>query len=133
MYDELLNFNMPAVVSGTSYTTSDDYSDDYIDLEAVAPKLGQGKPVRVRVIVTTAVTLASSGTIAFSLEGDADTGFSDPTTLLTGATYTSSIAKGVYALDAALPNTTERYLRIKASVATGNVTAGGFEAFLYIE
>jgi len=133
MYDELLNFNMPAVVSGTSYTTSDDYSDDVIDLEAVAPALGQGNPVRVKVICTTDVT--QTGTLAFSLEGDADAAFSGATTLLTGATFTNAAGAdaGDVLMDMALPNATERYLRIKAAIATGNVTAGGFDAFLYVE
>lgn len=133
--DALLDFNMPAVTSGTTYThASDQASTDVIDLEAASNMLGEGNPVYLKVICTTAVT--QTGTAVFSLQESSDNASSDAyvNTSVVSATYTNGagLTAGATILDVPLPKDLERYLRMFASLVTGNVTAGGFEAYLYV-
>lgn len=131
--DALLDFDMPAVVSGTSYTTSNDTSDDSIDLEAATCDIGTGSPIYLRVQVgATAVT--QTGTVIFSLQDSADNS-SFANTEIVSATFTNGtgLGAGAIIIDQALPKTTNRYLQILATIATGNITAGSFEAFLYTD
>lgn len=131
--DVLADFNMPAVNSGTTYTqASDQASTDVIDLESATADIGTGSPVYLKIVATDAVT--QTGTVAFSLQESSDNGDSDAfANILTSATFTNAAGLGAGAViyDGALPKETERYLRVFASIGTGNITAGGFEAFLY--
>jgi len=130
--DALADFNMPAVESGTTYTAaSDQASTDVIDLMSATADIGTGSPVYVKVVATSDVTIASSGTVAMSLQGSSDNGGSDAFADIIAGSATADPTAGTVLLDAALPKETERYLRVFATVATGNVTAGSFEAFLY--
>lgn len=135
--DAKLDFNMPAVTSGTTYTAaSDQASTDVIDLMSATADVGTGSPVYVRIHVgETAVT--QTGTVIFSVQQSSDNGDSDAFTDVPGLvseTFTdgAGLTAGATILEAALPKETERYLRVFATVATGNITAGSFEAFLTI-
>ena len=69
--DVLLDFDMPAVDSGTTYTTSNQASTDSIDLESASAEVGTGKPIYVKVHVgDTAVT--QTGTLIVSIQDSAD-------------------------------------------------------------
>lgn len=132
-FETLADFNMPAVASGSTYTAaSDQASTDVIDLESATADIGTGSPVYVKIVATGAVT--QTGTVVFKVQQSSDNGGSDAyADILSSATFTNGtgLGAGAVILDTALPKTTERYLRVFADIATGNITAGAFEAFLY--
>jgi hypothetical protein len=131
--DVLLDFNMPVVTSGTTYTeAADQASTDVIDLASAIAQIGTGEPIYCKILCTGAVT--QTGTAVFSLQQSSDNAVADAyADILTSATFTNGagLTAGAVILDAAVPKDTERYLRIWAAVGTGNITAGAFKAFLY--
>jgi hypothetical protein len=136
--DALLDFDMPTVDSGTNYTAgSTETSDDVIDLEAADNMIGEGNPVYLKVVCTTDCTQAgSTGTLQFSLQESSDNGDSDAyaNTAIVAPQVGSSggYSAGDVIIDQALPKDLERYLRIGATVGAENITAGDFEAYLYV-
>lgn len=113
-------------------TTGATASTNIIDLGA-ARDIGVGEALWLHILVTEAVTSGGAGTVAFSLQTDDNSSFSSATTLFT----TTAIAKttmvaGYQAVRVRIPIGTERYLRVVYTVATADLTAGKFTAFLTI-
>jgi len=131
--DDILNFNCPAVNSGSTYVAaSDQASTDVIDLEAASALIGTGEPIYVKVVAT--ADLTQTGTTVVSVQESSDNASTDAyEDIVTSVTYTNGVGatEGSTLLDAPLPASTERYLRVFFTLATGNITAGGFDAFLY--
>ena len=104
---------------------------DYIDLGSNR-NLGVGEPLYVFAIVTTAFTDASSNsTMTLSLETDDNTSFSSATTAQTLGTFAALSAIGTRLVARLQPDVIiERYLRMKYTVANGDLSTGKFVAGL---
>ena len=104
---------------------------DYIDLGSNR-NLGVGEPLYVFAIVTTAFTDASSNsTMTLTLETDDNTSFSSATTAQTLGTFAALSAIGTRLVARLQPDVIiERYLRMKYTVANGDLSTGKFVAGL---
>lgn len=109
-------------------------STDYVDL-SVARDMGAGRPLYFIILVTTAFTdSGSNSTMAITLESDDNTSFSSATTVQTIGTFAALSAAGSrFVAPLALFTTPERYLRVKYTVANGDLTTGKFTAFLTMD
>lgn len=104
---------------------------DYIDLGSNR-NLGVGAELYFFAIVTVAFTDASSNsTMALTLETDDNTSFSSATTAQTIGTFAALAAIGTRLVARLQPDViTERYLRLKYTVANGDLSTGKFTAGL---
>ena len=132
MRDALLQFPMPAVDSGVTYTTSNQASDS-IDLNAADPNIGAGRKATLKGVVTAGVT--QTGTVTFTLQQSSDNGSSDAFANIPGvasAEFTdgAGLTLGDVIMEVALPPNCERYLRILATIGSGDITAGGFDFWI---
>lgn len=108
-------------------------STNVVDL-AVARDLGLADRMWLIVQVDTAATAAGAATVTFDLQTDDNEGFSSATTLHTsGAIGKATLVAGYQVLRIRVPSTTEQYIRMYYTVATGPLTAGAFSAFLTTE
>lgn len=107
-------------------------SDNYIDLKATNRDLGAGENIYVVAIVDTAFTDGSSNsTMTLTLETDDNTSFSSATTAQTLGTFAALSAAGSKLIARLQPGQiTERYLRVKYTVANGDLSTGKFTVFL---
>lgn len=103
-------------------------SDNYIDMGVAKDRLGSGRPLKVVMTCTTAMTDASSdSTLAVALQQDDNTSFTSATSLATMATFPATSAIGtqyVYTIPDNL--ITERYVRVYFTPANGNLSTGSF-------
>jgi hypothetical protein len=97
-----------------------------------AEDLGYGEPLWFVAIVTTAFTDGSSNsTMALTLETDTADTFGSATTVQTLGTFAALSAVGTRIVARVQPFATpERYLRLKYTVANGDLTTGKFTAFI---
>jgi hypothetical protein len=104
---------------------------DYIDLGSNR-NLGVGEDLYFYAIVTVAFTdSGSDSTMTLSLETDDNTAFSSATTAQTIGTFAALAAIGTRLVAKLQPDViVERYLRLKYTVANGNLTTGKFTAGL---
>lgn len=107
-----------------------------IDTGSVVRDLGNGKPVYLILIVTTAFTSGGSATVAFKLASDASAAVATDgsatdhiTTKAFPYTELTAGTKIVRALPAGIP-AYERYLGLLCVTATATTTAGSISAFL---
>lgn len=109
-------------------------STNYVDLAAVR-RLGNGRPIYFFAIVDTAFTDSSSNsTMTLTLETDDNTSFSSATTAQTVGTFAALSAIGTrLAVALQLDTINERYLRLKYTVANGDLTTGAFTAGLVLD
>lgn len=105
-------------------------STDFVDLQAVR-NLGDGEAIYFYILVDTAFTdSGSDSTMAITLETDDNTSFSSATTAQTIGTFSALAAAGTVLKARLNDQITERYLRVKYTVANGDLTTGAFTAFL---
>lgn len=124
MLDALLKFS-----SAQAPTTGDTASTDYID--ALQPGNALVKPLYLEIIVNTTVTSGGAGTVAFVLQTDDNSSFSSPTEIYsTAAIAKTTLVAGYKAVQIPLPVGMERYIRVVYRVATADLTAGKFDAYL---
>jgi len=127
MYDKLLTFGTDQAVTATAAST------DIIDLGAVRD-IGNGEPLELVILVTETATSGGSSTVTIDLQTDDNSGFSSAATLASsGAIAKASITAGTELLRVKVPLNVERYLRLYYTVATADLTAGKFTAFLALE
>jgi len=109
---------------------------DSIDLGPISPNtvrnIGVGDDLYLYIICTTTAQSAGASTVTFTLETDDNSSFSSVTTpYTTAAIPKASLTAGTEVVKVKLPITTyERYLRVNVAVATANLTAGAFSAYL---
>lgn len=117
--------------SDSQAVTATAASTNLIDLGAIRD-LGVGEPIYVVVGCTVAMTdSGSDSTVTVTVETDDSSAFSSATTSQTIGTFSATSAAGT-ALIAALQvgGANERYVRLKYTVANGNLTTGSFDGFL---
>jgi Bbp16-like protein len=102
---------------------------DYIDLGAVR-NIGVGEDLYFFAVVTVAFTDASSNsTMALTLETDDASTFGSPTTVQTIGTFAALSAIGTRLVAKLQPDAIlERFLRLKYTVANGDLSTGKFTA-----
>lgn len=106
-------------------------STDYVDLGSNR-NLGVGEELYFFAVVTVAFTDASSNsTMALTLETDDNSSFSSATTAQTIGTFAALAAIGTRLVARLQPDViVERYLRVKYTVANGDLSTGKFTAGL---
>lgn len=106
-------------------------STNLIDLSAIRD-IGTGEDLYFVILVDTAFTDASSNsTMAITLESDDNASFSSAATAQTIGTFAALSAAGTTLFAKLAPGAiNERYLRVKYTVANGDLTTGAFTAFL---
>lgn len=94
--------------------------------------IGPGEDLYLYIVVDTAVQSAGSSTVAFTLETDSTSAFSSVATVYTtGAIAKAALIAGYEVAKVKLPIATyEQHLRLYATVATADLTAGKFSAYL---
>jgi len=93
--------------------------------------IGAGASLRLVIITDTAALSTGSSTVTFSLETDDNVTFSSATTLWTStAIAKATLVAGYKVADIPLPKGFEIYTRVKYTVATADLTAGAFTAFI---
>lgn len=106
-------------------------SDSYIDLEA-AGDLGTGENLYLVARVVTAMTDAGSdSTMTLTIETDDNSAFSSASSVQTIGTFAAASAVGTELVARIAPGAVvERYMRVKYTVANGDLTTGNFDVFL---
>lgn len=104
---------------------------DYIDFGS-ARNMGVGEDLYFFAVVTTAFTDASSNsTMTLTLETDDNSAFGSATTAMTIGTFAALSAIGSRLVARLQPDLiNERYLRLKYTVANGDLSTGKFTAGL---
>ena len=125
MYDKLNTFGTDQAVTASARST------DIIDLGANPRDIGNGEPLELVILCTETVTSGGSSTVTFTLETDDNSGFSSAAVLASsGAIAKASLTAGTEVLRVKVPLNVERYLSVNYTVATADLTAGKFTAFL---
>jgi len=121
--DAALMFSNPQAV------TADAASTDYIDLGAVR-NLGVGENLYVFVVCTVAMTDGSSNsTCTVTIESDDNSSFSSAVARQTIGTFAALSAIGTRLVARLQPDViNERYIRLKYTMANGDLTTGSFKA-----
>lgn len=106
-------------------------STNLIDLGS-ARNIGVGEDIYFVIQVDTAFTdSASNSTMAITLETDDNASFSSATTAQTIGTFAALSAAGTRLIAKLQPDAiNERYLRVKYTVANGDLSTGKFTSFL---
>lgn len=117
--------------SDSQAVTATAASDNLIDLGAIR-NVGVGQPLYLIVMCTVAMTdSGSDSTVAVTIETDDNASFSSATTAQTIGTFSATSAAGTKLVALIQPNAVnERYMRLKYTVAGGNLTTGSFDAYL---
>ena len=106
-------------------------STNYLDLE-IGRNIGAGTPLYIESLVRTAMTDASSdSTMTLTLETDDNTSFSSPTELQTIGTFSATSAVGTkLSVGLVISDSVQRYIRVKYTVANGDLTTGKFSTYI---
>jgi len=107
-------------------------STNIVDL-SIARDIGSGEDLYFVILVSTAFTDGGSdSTQSITLETDNDSAFGSPTTAAqTVGTFAALSAVGTRLVVKLQPEKiNERYMRVKYTVANGDLTTGNFTAFL---
>ena len=106
-------------------------STNVVDLNDVR-NIAAGQPVYVESLVRTAMTDASSdSTMTLTVETDDNAAFSSPTSLQTIGTFSATSSAGTkLSVALAITDSYQRYIRVKYTVANGNLTTGKFSTYL---
>ena len=111
--------------------TADAASTNLIDLGAIR-NIGVGQPLYVVIVCDVAMTDASSNsTCTVTVETDDNASFSSATTAQTIGTFAALSAAGTRKVALIQPDAVnERYMRLKYTMANGDLSTGSFTAFL---
>lgn len=106
-------------------------SADYVDL-GQNRNIGVGEDLYFVSIVSVAFTDASSNsTMTLTIEGDDSAGFGSAVTLQTIGTFAALSAIGTRLAAKLQPDVyTKRYIRVKYTVANGDLSTGKFKSFI---
>lgn len=116
-------------------SSTEDFSEASIDLSSTVGDPGSGAPLYMIICVTTGfVSSSDTGTVQFSVLGDAavDTIDGSSTVIIETAKITTDLLPIGTVLCIPLPAglITLRYLGLKCTYATTEVTAGNIDAFI---
>lgn len=124
--DKLNMFSEAQAITTTAASTN------IIDL-GVDRDIGSGEPIELVIDVNTTFTAAGAATLTIDVETDNDSAFGSATVLAsTGALALAALTEGSQLLKIRVPMTTERYLRLNHTVATGPMTAGALTSGLQL-
>lgn len=128
MYDKFNAFSEAQAV------TADAASTNLIDLKA-ARQMGAGRPLYVVVHCVTAMTDASSdSTCTVTVETDTAASFGSATTAQTIGTFAALAAAGTVIIAPLMVfGTAEAFVRLKYTMANGNLSTGSFTAYLTLD
>lgn len=113
-------------------TTGTTASTNVVDTQTTLRELGDGKRIELIVEVVTTATSGGSNTTQVVLQDSADN--SSFATVVSGvATAVASLVAGTELLRIALPAGLRRYLRVAYVIATADLTAGAFTAYLALD
>lgn len=103
----------------------------FLDLNSVR-NIGAGQTLYIESLVKEAMTDAGSdSTMTLTIETDSTDQFSSPTTVQTIGTFSAASAAGTkLSVGMAVTDLYERYLRIKYTVAGGDLTTGKFSSYI---
>jgi hypothetical protein len=124
------------LLSDAQAVTSTEASDNIIDLgplhaDNTERDIGQGEGLRLVIITDTTALSTGSSTVTFALQTDDTSTFGSATTLWqSSAIAKATLVAGYRVADIAIPKGCEKYLRLNYTVATADLTAGAFTAFL---
>ena len=106
-------------------------SDNVIDLKAIR-NIGVGENLYLVVAVTAAFTdSGSDSTMAVTIETDDNEAFASATTTQTLGTFAALSAVGTQLIARIQPDMMdERYVRLKYTVANGDLSTGSFDAYI---
>lgn len=106
-------------------------SDNYINLNAVR-NIGAGQTLYIESVLKTAMTdTGSDSTMTLTVETDSAASFSSPTTVQTIGTFPAASAAGAkLSVGMAITDAYEQFLRVKYTVANGNLTTGVFSTYI---
>lgn len=108
-------------------------STNIVDLGSVRD-IGQGEELWLTVRVGTAAASTGSSTVTIALQTDTASGFGTAVTLAqTAAIAKASLTANTEVWKIPLPEGVQRYLRLNYTVATADLTAGTFDAFLSLD
>lgn len=122
--------------SDAQAVTSTEVSDNIVDLgplhaDNTDRDIGAGESLRLVIICDTAAQSTGSSTVTFSLQTDDTSTFGSATTLWTSSAIAkATLVAGYKVADIALPKGFEKYARLNYAVATADLTAGAFTAFI---
>jgi hypothetical protein len=119
--NELIMSNAQAFTTGANASTN---SVDF-------GRAGSGYNKKVLVSVNTTVTSGGAGTVAVAVQHDSDPAFGTAVTLFTTAALAKTVLVAGYSvLEYTLPAEVKQYVRVLYTVATADLTAGKFNAYI---
>ena len=110
-------------------TTGTTASTNVIDTGIAGRSIGSGEEIELVVVVHTTATSGGSNTTQVVLQDSADNS-SFATVLGSIATAVASLTAGTELLRVKLPPGLRRYIRVAYIIATADLTAGKFNAYL---
>ncbi len=110
-------------------TTGTTASTNVIDTGVAGRSIGSGEPVELVVQVATTCTSGGANTTQFVLQDSADNS-SFANVVLSDPIAVATLVAGYEPLRIKLPAGLRRYVRVAYVIATANLTAGAFNAFL---
>lgn len=97
---------------------------------AVPADYGEGGDLWLNILCTTTTASAGASTVTFALQDSADNASFADTAVKTGAIGKATLVAGYTVLRVPLPPDLRRYIRVAYTVATADLTAGKFSAFI---
>lgn len=121
--------DVQALFSDKQVVTATAVSSNSYDTLATRRNLGR-MGERVRITTDAAAAAAGAATVTFDLIQADDSALTTNVTVLasTGAIGKAALTLGSAPFDIAIPDTTQRYVGVRYTVATGPLTAGTFTA-----
>ena len=123
-------FDNESIMSDKQAVTATAVSTNVIDLGA-QKDIGRGKPIPIRVQVTT--DFATLTSLQIDLQTDADEAFSDPVVLQGESVAAAALVAGKVLNFNYIPKNGERYLRMNYTVTGSDATAGNITAGIVME
>lgn len=121
--------DVQALFSDKQVVTTTAVSTNSYDTTAIRRNIGRAGQ-RVRFVTDTAVTAAGAATVTFEVIQADDAALTTNVTVLasSGPVAKTALGLGTSGFDVSLPDTTQRYVGARYTVATGPLTAGSFTA-----
>ncbi len=115
-------------MSEAQAVTSSAASTSYIDTLAAGDSY-EGAWLYI-LVDTTTDSAGDAAVITFSLQTDDNSSFSSATTLVSSGEIVQATAVAGYVYKVRIPAGAERYLRVYYSIATADLSAGKFDAYI---
>lgn len=121
--------DVQALFSDEQVVTATAFGTNFYETQAIKRNLGR-LGMRIKFTVDEAATAAGAATVAFEIvSADASDGSGNTTVLASsGAIGKAALTLGAAPFDLDIPDTNQRYVGVRYTVATGPLTAGKFTA-----